>query len=75
MKEFKPGTKYSTRLISDSQAIIEVHVQKRTAKTIIARVDGQTKTLRIFMHDGVECVRPLGNYSMAPIVRASSIAF
>jgi hypothetical protein len=68
MSKFQAGKTYQTRSICDSEQIIAVTVAKRTAKTI--KTTGG-KTLRVGQYDGVEFVRPWGNYSMAPIVRAA----
>lgn len=73
--QFITGKKYMTRFISDADSTIEIKVVSRTEKTIKAEVDGKIKTMRILMHEGVECVLPLGNYSMAPVVRADRFAF
>lgn len=58
---------YQTRSIGDHNCIFSITVASRTAKTI-KTTDG--KTLRIGTYEGVEFVRPMGNYSMAPIIRA-----
>lgn len=68
---FELNSTYTTRSIGDADCIIELPVLNRTAKTIRTIVFGEPKTLRVFELDGVECVRPWGNYSMAPIVRAA----
>lgn len=65
---FATGKTYKTRSACDHNCIFEITVAARTAKTI-RTTDG--KTLRVSLtHDGVEMARPLGNYSMAPIIRA-----
>lgn len=68
---FELNNTYTTRSIGDADCIIELPVLGRTAKTIQTLVFGERKTLRVFEIDGVECVRPWGSYSMAPIVRAA----
>lgn len=73
--QFITGKKYMARFISDADSTIEIKVVSRTEKTIKAEVDGKVKTLRPYVYEGVECVRPLGNYSMAPVVRADRFAF
>lgn len=46
-------------------------VLKRTAKTItVLDVNDKPTARRIYIYDGSECVRPFGNYSMAPVLRA-----
>ena len=68
MTTFQPGKTYTTRSACDHNCIFSVTVIGRTAKTIKTS-DG--KTLRVGQWDGVEFVRPMGSYSMAPIVRAA----
>jgi hypothetical protein len=68
MNKFESGKTYATRFICDADSRLEITVASRTAKTIKTACG---KTLRIGEYDGVEFVRPLGNYSMAPIVRAA----
>jgi len=68
MTTFTAGHTYTTRSIGDANCIITVRVADRTAKTILTT---EGKKLRISSYDGVEFVRPWGNYSMAPIVRAA----
>lgn len=66
--QFQTGKTYSTRSICDHNCIFSITVAARTAKTIRTS-DG--KTLRVGVYDNAEFVRPLGNYSMAPIIRAN----
>lgn len=68
MITFEAGKTYATRSICDHDAIIEISVATRTAKTLTTR---EGKRLGIGSHEGVEQVRPLGHYSMAPLVRAN----
>ena len=67
--KFQTGKTYSTRSICDHNCIFSITVVSRTAKTI-KTTDG--KTLRIKKWEGVEQVKPIGSYSMAPIIRAGS---
>ena len=64
---FQAGRTYSTRSICDHNCIFSITVAKRTAKTIVTT---EGKTLRIALWNGVESVKPHGNYSMAAIIRA-----
>lgn len=64
---FTPGRTYFTRSVCDSELVIRLTVASRTAKTIKTAAG---KTLRIKVWNGVEQVKPWGNYSMAPIVGA-----
>ena len=72
MKTFETGKTYQGRFITNSDSIVQLTVIKRTAKTIVAKVDGEReeKRLRIDIHDDAEFVKPFGNYSMAPRVSA-----
>jgi hypothetical protein len=72
--QFTVGTTYYTRSICDHNTIHSVHVLARTAKTIVAEVNrsGKSKVLRIAVDErGNETVKPLGSYSMAPMVDAT----
>lgn len=68
MQAFQIGKTYSTRSACDHNCIFSVTVAARTAKTI-KTTNG--KTLRIGTYEGAEFVRPMGSYSMAPIITAS----
>lgn len=67
MSKFEAGKTYTTRSIGDHNCIIKVTVASRTAKTI-KTLDG--KTFRISEYENVECIKPWGSYSMAPILSA-----
>ena len=66
-KVFKTGEAYTTRSICDHDCIFSITIAKRTAKTVTT---SQGKTLRISIYDNAERVKPLGSYSMAPIICA-----
>jgi len=71
--KFQTGKTYSTRSICDHNCIFEIIVLSRTAKTIKIKDlhDSKSiKTLRISEWQGVEQVKPLDSYSMAPIIGA-----
>ena len=70
--KFQVGKTYYTRMIGDSNLRVTAEVISRTAKTIRARVDGESevKTFRVSEYRDVEQVKPYGSYSMAPIVSA-----
>lgn len=68
MAQFQIGKTYSTRSACDHNCIFSITVAARTAKTI-KTTDG--KTVRIGEYEGVETVKPLGSYSMAPTIRAA----
>ncbi len=67
---FEAGKTYTTRSVCDHDCIISVTIEKRTAKTVTAKVRGEVKTFRVAVYDGAEFIKPWGSYSMAPIVRA-----
>jgi len=73
--EFKKGRKYYTRSVCDYNCIWRFTVIARTACTVTLKDEhGEIKRCRIdktsAKHFGAESVRPLGNYSMAPILTA-----
>lgn len=70
MGKFEVGKTYKGRSVCDSECIISLTVAKRTAKTITT---SEGKTLRIKDFGG-EFVMPWGVYSMAPSIRAESLA-
>jgi hypothetical protein len=72
MKRFEPGTTYFTRSPGDHNCIIWLTVLSRTDKTIKATTShlGEIKTFRPYEYDGAESVKPWGNYSLCPVVRA-----
>ncbi len=72
--KFEVGSYYRTRSICDSACIISIRVLHRTAKTITVDCGEHhgIKTFRPSVQDGVEFIRPWGNYSMAPILRADN---
>lgn len=70
MNKFEAGKTYTTRSACDHNCVIAVTIEKRTAKTVTAKVMGAMKSFRVGEYDGAEFIRPWGSYSMAPIVRA-----
>lgn len=73
MAKFEIGKTYFTRSVCDYDCIITVNILSRTAKTIKANVMGEQKTFRVAEYNGVEQVKPWGNYSMCPVVGADRI--
>ena len=67
MAQFETGKTYKARLASNADQVVEITVAKRTAKTITTT---EGKRLAITIYDGLETVRPWGNYSLAPFVWA-----
>lgn len=68
MNNFQAGKTYTTRSACDQNCIFSITVAKRTAKTITTTTG---KSLRVGVYDGAEFVRPMGSYSMAPIISAA----
>lgn len=74
MKRFEIGKTYSTRSICDHECVWSYTVISRTEKTITVTDGRETKRLRIIKdlsaYDNRETVRPLGSFSMCPLLRA-----
>lgn len=74
MKTFKIGTTYTCTSACDHNCKWSYTVIKRTAKTVTVTDGREVLNLRISKkiseYTGAECVYPLGQYSMAPILRA-----
>lgn len=71
MKTFIVGNTYTTRSICDIDCIFSITVAKRTASTIVTT---EGKMLRINKklseYNNAETVYPMGQYSMAPKIKA-----
>ncbi len=70
--KFQSGKTYSARSIGDHEIIISVTIEKRTAKTVTVNMYGNQKTFRIAEYEGIEYIKPWGNYSMAPMIFAEN---
>lgn len=70
MKKFEAGKTYSTRSICDSECIFAFEVLKRTAKTLTIRHGKDVFKRGIYIYDGDEHCRPMGYFSMCPIINA-----
>lgn len=74
MTQFIIGNTYSVRSICNHDCVWTYKVISRTASTITVTDGKEVKKLRIIKGlsgmDGREIVRPLGNYSMCPLLRA-----
>jgi len=68
--QFQVGRTYQTRSICDHDCIITATIVSRTAKRLTADTQRGRKVFGIGQYDGVEFIRPWGNYSMSPIIRA-----
>lgn len=66
---FQTGKTYATRSVCDSNCIIRLTVERRTAKSIVT-TDGKRLRVTVCPFDGVERVMPWGRYSMAPVLTA-----
>lgn len=73
MTKFEIGKTYTTRSICDHECIYTAKVLKRTAKTVLVKLSGESepKRRRVREWRGVECFNPFGTYSMAPVIRAA----
>lgn len=67
---FEKHQTYSTRSVGDYDCVFSITVASRTPKKLKTECG---KCLHIGERDGVEFVKPMGNYSMAPIIRARVI--
>jgi hypothetical protein len=73
MQQFQVGQTYQTSFASDFDSKLDMTVISRTAKSIVAMVGNfGIKTLRVSdkYTPGIEQVKPLGSYSMAPRIGA-----
>ena len=71
---FIPATKYYYSFVCDSSSYVEIEVISRTAKTVTIKDDnGEVSRKKIFVWNGVECIKPCGTYSMNPICTAEKI--
>lgn len=69
--KFEVGEIYATRSACDWDCIFAFVITKRTEKTVTikSKLFG-TKVRRIRIFDNVECIDPLGSYSMSPVLSA-----
>jgi hypothetical protein len=71
MTTFQIGKTYTTKSICDSNCIFSFEVLKRTEKTItIKDIFGEIVKRGVYLYEGNEQCKPLGNYSMCPIISA-----
>lgn len=74
MKKFEIGKEYSMRSACDHECVWTYTITDRTESTVTI-TDGKTvKKCRIVKnlseYRGAETIRPLGNYSMCPLLSA-----
>lgn len=75
MKKFEVFKTYSCRSICNHECIWNFEIIRRTKTTVLVRLTTGTEVLRkklYFDDKGNEMIYPLGQYSMAPILRAES---
>jgi hypothetical protein len=69
---FIVGNTYECHSACDHNCIFTFKVIKRTAKFVtVEDAHGRVKRAGITVWDDVETARPMGTFSMAPIIRAS----
>ena len=70
--QFEVGKTYFARSACDSDCIFTAKVLSRTAKMVMVLVnDDRVKSCRVGFYDGEETIKPMGSYSMAPMMRAA----
>lgn len=71
MTRFEVGRTYKAHSVCDYNAIWNCKVIKRTAKRMTIEINGkEVKTVGITARHNTETAQPIGNYSMAPMIRA-----
>ena len=72
MKKFEVGKSYNMRSACDHNCVWTYTVIARTNSTITITDGKETKTCRVVksLSEVSETIRPLGNYSMCPLLRA-----
>lgn len=78
MKTFNTNTTYKMGFAGDSNLFTNFKVTRRTAKSVWltdtnGNLDGEQR-FAIKVYNGEEYVKPLGNYSMAPVLKAGKLA-
>jgi hypothetical protein len=68
---FQVGNTYSGRFVGDADAVFQVKILARTAKTVtVLGPKGMAQHRVSLDHDGGEQIYPFGRYSMAPVCRS-----
>ena len=71
MTKFETGKTYSCRSICDSNCKWDFTILNRTNITVKIAVSGKVVSKKIYLDDiHGEYIKPLGSYSMAPILRS-----
>lgn len=77
MKKFEIGKKYSMRSIGDHNCVWTYTIVKRTNATVTLYDGASYKVCRIIKklsdYRNAETIRPLGEYSMCPILSADFV--
>ena len=68
--QFEVGRTYWTRSACDYDPILSFKIVARTAKTITFEDCGKRVRRGIYVYDDIERCKPLGTYSMCPIISA-----
>ena len=72
--KFMTGKVYACRSIGDHDCVFKFKVTRRTDKTLWLEHNGKALQVRArFNGQAGESCMPLGRYSMAPVLRASSL--
>ena len=75
IKTFEIDKTYTFRFIGDSDSCVPVKILNRTAKFVTVKTRGEDPIrCKIYIYDGAERCRPLGTYSMCPVLSAERIA-
>lgn len=69
--KFEAGKSYEMRWVTDADLRTRIEVIRRTRRFVTIVIDGRdVKRVGVREWDGVEYALPLGDYSMAPRVKA-----
>ena len=74
MIKFEVGQRYICTSACDSNCKWTFEILHRTAKTVNIETRTGIEKRKISTWNDVECIFPLGKYSMAPILRADELA-
>ena len=70
VRAFQVGKTYTTRSMADYECIFSFTILSRTSQFVTTEVHGRKVNRKVTVRDDVEQFKPLGNYSMAPIIKA-----
>lgn len=74
-KTFEIGKTYTARSICDYDCVFAWTVVSRTAKRMVLEDKrGETRTVGIKVWGDCETAKPLGTYSMCPVINADRVA-